>query len=42
MAEYGDCVDRDDLCETIPHPLSYYKAKLERTPDDRVVDWQAQ
>ena len=42
MVEYGDCVDRDDLCETIPHPLSYYEAKLERTPDDRVVDWRAQ
>ena len=42
MVEYGDCVDRDDLCETIPHPLSYYGEKLERTPDDRVVDWRAQ
>ncbi len=42
MVEYGDCVDRDELCETIPHPLSYYEANLERTPDDRIVDWRAE
>lgn len=42
MVEYGDCVNRDDLCETIPHPLSYYEANLERTPDDRVAEWRAQ
>ena len=42
MVEYGDCVDTDDLCETIQHPLSYYGASLERTPDDRLVDWRGQ
>ncbi|PSQ15364.1 hypothetical protein BRD02_06920 [Halobacteriales archaeon QS_8_69_73] len=42
MVEYGDCVDSDDLCETIQHPLSYYGASLERTPDDRLVDWRGQ
>jgi hypothetical protein len=34
-------VNTDELCETIEHPLSYYGANLERTPDDRVVDWGA-
>ena len=24
MQAYGDCVDPDDRCETIPNPLSYY------------------
>jgi DNA primase large subunit len=40
MVEYGDCVDRDDLCETIEHPLSYYDERLARAPDDRVADWR--
>jgi DNA primase large subunit len=40
MDEYGDCVDKDDLCETIRHPLSYYEERLERTPDDRITDWR--
>jgi DNA primase large subunit len=41
MVEYGDCVNKDALCETIPHPLSYYEANLERTSDDRVDDGRA-
>jgi len=41
MVEYGDCVNKDALCETIPHPLSYYEANIERTPDDRVDDSRA-
>ncbi len=28
MRTYGNCVDSDDLCERINHPLSYYKLKL--------------
>jgi DNA primase large subunit len=40
MDEYGDCVDTDETCETIRHPLSYYEARLQRTPDDRVTDWR--
>ena len=40
MDEYGDCVDKDDLCETIRHPLSYYEKRLGRTPDDRITDWR--
>ena len=28
MRTYGNCVDSDDICEKISHPLSYYKRKL--------------
>jgi DNA primase large subunit len=40
MDEYGDCVDKDETCETIRHPLSYYGTKLGNTPDDRIADWR--
>lgn len=40
MVEYGDCVDKDDLCETIQHPLSYYDERLAQAPDDRITDWR--
>ena len=40
MAEYGDCVDKDERCESIRHPLSYYEAALEQAPDDRIADWR--
>jgi len=40
MEEYGDCVDPDDTCETIRHPLTYYRTELDHAPDDRVVDWR--
>ncbi|MFO7927179.1 hypothetical protein [Natronomonas sp.] len=42
MDEYGDCVNADETCETIRHPLSYYAVKLRRTPDDRITDWRRQ
>ena len=29
MATRGDCVNRDDRCETISHPLAYYEKALE-------------
>ena len=29
MQAYGDCVDPDERCETIDHPLEYYAAALE-------------
>jgi DNA primase large subunit len=28
MAAYGDCVNKDDRCETIAHPLAYYEDAL--------------
>ena len=40
MVEYGDCVDPDEVCETIQHPLSYYGERLRRAPDERVADWR--
>jgi DNA primase large subunit len=40
MEEYGDCVDKDDTCQAIRHPLSYYETRLRQTPDDRVTDWR--
>ncbi len=30
MRTYGNCVDSDDVCEKINHPLSYYKLKLKQ------------
>jgi DNA primase large subunit len=30
MRTYGNCVDSDDLCEKINHPLSYYKRRLQQ------------
>lgn len=29
MRTYGNCVDTDDVCEKINHPLSYYKRSLQ-------------
>jgi DNA primase large subunit len=29
MKENGDCIDPDELCETIGHPLAYYAQRLE-------------
>lgn len=28
MQTYGDCVNKDETCETIAHPLSYYETSL--------------
>ena len=28
MQAYGDCVNRDDVCATISHPLAYYETRL--------------
>jgi DNA primase large subunit len=38
MQTYGDCVDRDERCETIAEPLSYYAAALADADD--VADWR--
>jgi DNA primase large subunit len=38
MQAYGDCVDPDERCETISHPLSYYAAALADAGD--VADWR--
>ncbi|SDJ63660.1 DNA primase large subunit [Halovenus aranensis] len=40
MQSYGDCVNMDDLCETIAHPMAYYEAKLDDADEDELVDWR--
>ncbi|MUV89384.1 DNA primase regulatory subunit PriL [Halapricum sp. CBA1109] len=42
MQSYGDCVNKDELCERIKHPMAYYEAKLEDTDDDELEDWREQ
>jgi len=42
MQSYGDCVNMDDLCETISHPLGYYEKKLDNAEEDELVDWREQ
>lgn len=42
MQSYGDCVNMDDLCETISHPLGYYEKKLDTADEDELVDWREQ
>ena len=34
MDAYGDCVNKDERCDTINHPLSYYEAALEDVAGD--------
>lgn len=33
MVTYGDCRNRDELCETINHPLGYYRKRLKALED---------
>ena len=40
MVSYGDCVNKDDLCERISHPMAYYEKKLDDTDDDEIEDWR--
>jgi DNA primase large subunit len=40
MQSYGDCVNKDDLCETISHPMAYYEAKLDDSEEEELVDWR--
>jgi DNA primase large subunit len=42
MVSYGDCVNKDDLCERISHPMAYYEEKLDETDDDEIEDWREQ
>ena len=39
MQSYGDCVNMDDLCERIPHPMAYYEQRLDDEDDD-LEDWR--
>jgi DNA primase large subunit len=40
MQSYGDCVNMDDRCETIAHPLAYYEKALDDADEDELVDWR--
>ena len=40
MQSYGDCVNMDDLCERISHPMAYYERRLDDADDDDVEDWR--
>jgi len=40
MKAYGDCVNPDDLCDAIAHPLSYYEVKLDDADEDDLTDWR--
>ena len=40
MQSYGDCVNMDDLCERIPHPMAYYEERLDEADEDDLEDWR--
>ncbi|ELZ11147.1 DNA primase large subunit [Halovivax asiaticus JCM 14624] len=42
MQSYGDCVNMDDLCERIPHPMAYYEQRLDDAEDEdgEIEDWR--
>ena len=40
MQTYGDCVNMDDRCERIAHPLAYYEAALDEEDGEELPDWR--
>lgn len=40
MQSYGDCVNKDDLCERIPHPMAYYEERIDDADDEDLEDWR--
>ncbi|WP_336001538.1 DNA primase regulatory subunit PriL [Halorientalis halophila] len=43
MQSYGDCVNKDDICEDVineSHPLNYYEHRLDEADEDELVDWR--
>jgi DNA primase large subunit len=40
MVSYGDCVNKDDLCERISHPMAYYEQKIDDADDEELEDWR--
>jgi DNA primase large subunit len=40
MQSYGDCVNMDDRCETISHPLAYYEDAIDDSDEDELIDWR--
>jgi DNA primase large subunit len=39
MQSYGDCVNMDDRCETISHPMAYYEKAIDDADED-LTDWR--
>ncbi|WP_226011308.1 DNA primase regulatory subunit PriL [Halomicrobium salinisoli] len=40
MQSYGDCVNMDDRCERISHPMAYYEGAIDDADDDELEDWR--
>ncbi len=40
MQSYGDCVNMDDRCERIAHPMAYYEAAIDEADEDELDDWR--
>ncbi|ELY46787.1 DNA primase regulatory subunit PriL [Natronorubrum sulfidifaciens] len=40
MQSYGDCVNKDDLCDRIPHPMAYYEERIDDADDEEIDDWR--
>ncbi len=43
MQSYGDCVNKDDICEDVideSHPLNYYEHRLDQEDEDELTDWR--
>lgn len=41
MQSYGDCVNMDDRCERISHPMAYYEDALDDADEEALTDWRA-
>ncbi|EMA39040.1 DNA primase regulatory subunit PriL [Halococcus hamelinensis] len=40
MQSYGDCINKDERCETISHPLAYYEEALDDADEEELTDWR--
>jgi DNA primase large subunit len=41
MQSYGDCINMDDRCERISHPMAYYEQALDDADEEELTDWRA-
>ncbi len=41
MATYGNCIERDRICDFVSHPLGYYRKKLMRTMSSEKESYKA-
>jgi len=43
MQSYGDCVNKDDICEDVideSHPLNYYEHRIDQSDEEDLEDWR--